>query len=118
MRRRNAAFGRLQLRQKRLCARGSGGEMRRGYCGVLCLITPAVCRIAPNRTAGGMLRFCSAVGRNRLSAFSYAVRLSDFVGSLQACAFFVGDLDGNTAGIRLCEMKHGIGGRASFVMAR
>ena len=32
---------------------------------VLRSITPAVCRIAPNRTACGMFRSCSAVGRDR-----------------------------------------------------
>ena len=34
---------------------------------VLCSITPAVCRIAPTRTACGMFRSYSAVGRDRHS---------------------------------------------------
>ena len=51
-----------------VCARG-GWSARRGWfrCGVYVRITPAVCRIAPNRTACGMFRSCSAVGRDRHS---------------------------------------------------
>ena len=57
--------------------------------------TPAVCRIAPNRTACGRLRSYSAVGRDRRSCvLKSMVRLSDFVGSLRACAFLYGDPDG------------------------
>ena len=36
----------------------------RSYCGVLRSITPAVCRLAPNRTACGILRSCSAGSRS------------------------------------------------------
>ena len=39
----------------------------RSYRDVLCSITPAVCRIAPNRTACDMFRSYSAVGRDRHS---------------------------------------------------
>ena len=39
----------------------------RSYRYVLRSITPAVCRIAPNRAACGILRSCSAVGRDRHS---------------------------------------------------
>ncbi len=36
----------------------------RFYCGVLPRFTPAVCRLAPNRTACGILRSCSAGSRS------------------------------------------------------
>ena len=50
---------------------------------------------APNRTACGMFRSCSAVGRDRHSCvLESSVRLSGFVGSLRACAFLYGDPDG------------------------
>ena len=49
--------------------------------------TPAVCRMATNRTACAILRFCSARVEIAISAFSDVLRLSDFVGSLWACAF-------------------------------
>ena len=66
---------------------------------VLRSITPAVCRIAPNRTACGMFRSYSAVGRDRRSrVLESMVRLSDFVGSLRACAFLYGDPDGERKG--------------------
>ena len=59
---------------------------------VLRSITPALCRIAPNRTACGMFRSCSAVGRDRHSCvLESSVRLSGFLGSLRACAFFYGE---------------------------
>ena len=58
-------------------------------------ITPAVCRIAPNRTACEMLRSYSAVGRDRHSrVLESSIRLSGFLGSLRDCAFSGGDPDG------------------------
>ena len=73
-------------------------------------ITPAVCRIAPNRTACGRLRSYSAVGRDRRSCvLKSMVRLSDFVGSLRACAFLYGDPDGE---------RKGRGGRGTGAAAR
>ena len=54
---------------------------------------------APNRTACDMFRFYSAVGRDRRqSVLKSMVRLSDFVGSLRACAFLYGDPDGERKG--------------------
>ena len=50
---------------------------------------------APNRTACGMLRSYSAVGRDRHSyVLESLVRLSRMVGLIWACAFPYGDLDG------------------------
>ena len=66
----------------------------RFYRGVLPRFTPAVCRIAPNRTACGVLRSYSA-GRDRhLCVLAVLVRLSSLAGSLRVCAFICGDLDG------------------------
>ena len=57
--------------------------------------TPAVCRIAPNRTACDILRSYSAVGRDRHSCVLAAlVRLSTLAGSLRVCSFICGDPDG------------------------
>ena len=57
--------------------------------------TPAVCRIAPNRTACDMFRSYSAVGRDRHSCVLVAlVRLSTLAGSLRVCSFICGDPDG------------------------
>ena len=71
----------------------------RSYRNVLRSITPAVCRIAPNRTACDMFRSYSAVGRDRHSCvLELSVRLSGFVGSLRACAFLYGDPDGERKG--------------------
>ena len=49
------------------------------------------------------------------SAFSMAVRLSGFVGSLRACAFLYGDPDGDRKGTR--ETENGVGGAAECVFA-
>ena len=67
------------------------------FCrGVCHRFTPAVCRMAPNRTACDILRFCSA-GRDRhLCVLAVLVWLSDIAGSLRVCAFLYGDLDGVT----------------------
>ena len=66
----------------------------RFYRGVLPRFTPAVCRIAPNRTACGILRFYSA-GRDRhLCVLAVLARLSSLAGSLRVWAFVCGDLDG------------------------
>ena len=57
--------------------------------------TPAVCRIAPNRTACDMFRSYSAVGRDRHSCVLAAlVRISTLAGSLRVCSFICGDPDG------------------------
>ena len=105
-----------------MCARGlfcgSGAALARGcvrpvpvvrfYRNVVCLfapvirfsrnvlrsITPAVCRIAPNRTACDILRFYSAGSRSPFVRSRSALRLSALAGSLRACAFICGDLDG------------------------
>ena len=59
----------------------------RFYCGVLRSITPAVCRRAPNRSACAAFRSYSAWVGIAFRAFSHAVRLSNFAGSLWDCAF-------------------------------
>ena len=57
--------------------------------------TPAVCRIAPNRTACDILRSYSAMGRDRHSCVLAAlVRLSTLAGSLRVCSFICADPDG------------------------
>ena len=61
----------------------------RFYCGVLPRFTPAVCRLAPNRTACGILRSCSAGSRSPLVRSRGALRLSAFVVSLRDCAFYL-----------------------------
>ena len=81
------------------CARISDGEMVQFYCRVLRQITPAVCCMAPNRTACDMLRSYSAWVGIASRAFSNAVRLLGLVGSLWACAFRYGDSDGVTTGV-------------------
>ena len=74
-------------------------------------ITPAVCRMAPNRTACDMLRFYSAVDRDRRSCvLESLVRLSRMVGLIWACAFPYGDLDGGRKGQGNSE--NGVGGAA------
>ena len=114
---------------------GSGAALARGcvrpvpvvrfYRNVVCLfapimrssrnilrsITPAVCRMAPNRTACDMLRSYSAVGRDRRSCvLESLVRLSRMVGLIWACAFPYGDLDGGRKGQGNAE--NGVGGAA------
>ena len=64
--------------------------LRRAYVpvGVFCArFTPAVCRIAPNRTACGMLRSYSAGSRSPFVRSRVAVRLSDLAGLLRDCTF-------------------------------
>ena len=63
-------------------------------CGVLPRFTPAVCRMATNRTACGSLRFYSAGSRSPLCILAVSVQLSAFVGSLRVWPFLYGDLDG------------------------
>ena len=66
----------------------------RFYRRVLPRFTPAVCRIAPNRTACDSLRFYSA-GRDRhLCVLAALAWLSALAGSLRVCAFICGDPDG------------------------
>ena len=78
---------------------------------VLRSITPAVCRMAPNRTACGMLRSYSAVGRDRRSCvLESLVRLSRMVGLIWDCEFPYGDLDGGRKGQGNAE--NGVGGAA------
>ena len=88
---------------------------------VLRSITPAVCRIAPNRTACVVFRSYSAVGRDRHSCvLESSVRLSGFVGSLRACTFLYGDPDGERrdGGTRRTEgTENGVGGAAECVFA-
>ena len=64
--------------------------------GMFCVrITPAVCRIAPNRTACDRFRSYSRVGRDRHSrVLGSSIWLSNFVSSLRDCAFLSGDPDG------------------------
>ena len=66
--------------------------------------------VRKRETACGRLRFYSAVGRDRLTAFSSAVRLSDLSGSLRACAFLYGDPDEATE--RRGDAENGVGGAA------
>ena len=68
----------------------------RSCCGICPRFTPAVCRMATNRTACDMLRFYSARSRSPLCVLAVSVRLSDIAGSLRDCAFICGDLDGVT----------------------
>ena len=56
----------------------------RSYCGVLRSITPAVCRLAPNRTAFGILRSCSAGSRSPI------VRSRDVGAVICLCGFTSG----------------------------
>ena len=66
----------------------------RSYRYVLRSITPAVCRIAPNRTACDRFRSYSRVGRDRHSrVLGSSIWLSNFVSSLRDCAFLSGDPD-------------------------
>ena len=68
---------------------------------------------APNRTACGMFRSCSAVGRDRHSCvLESSVRLSGFLGSLRACAFFYGDPDGERR-----NAENGVGGEVQDAFA-
>ena len=83
--------------------------------GMSCVqITPAVCLRAPNRTACDMFRSYSAVGRDRHSCvLESSVRLSDFVGSLRACAFFLWRSRRRTKGRGNAENEgDGVGGAA------
>ena len=56
-------------------------------------LTPAVCRTAPNRTACDRFRFYSAWVEIAIRAFSNVMRLSNLLGSLQACGLLSGDPD-------------------------
>ena len=56
----------------------------RSYCGVLRSITPAVCRLAPNRTACGILRSCSVGSRSPI------VRSRDVGAVICLCGFTSG----------------------------
>ena len=81
---------------RRDCARG---VWRRGVDGSMGMfygrITSAVCRMALNRMACGMLRSYSAVGRDRRSCvLESLVRLLRIVGLVWACAFPYGNPDG------------------------
>ena len=71
--------------------------------------------VRKRETACGRLRFYFAVGRDRLTAFSSAVRLSDLSGSLRACAFLYGDPDEATE--RRGDAENGVGGAAEYVFA-
>ena len=63
--------------------------------GVFCVrITPAVCRPVANRNGLRYVSFLFRAGRDRHSAFSDVLRLSDFTDSLQVCTFLYGDPDG------------------------
>ena len=68
----------------------------RFWRGVCHRFTPAVCRMAPNRTACDILRSYSAGRDRRLCVLAVLVWLSDIAGSLRVCAFLYGDLDGVT----------------------
>ena len=74
-------------------ALGSRPALR--FCwGRLPRFTPAVCRMATNRTACDILRFYSAGSRSLFVRSRSALRLSALAGSLRVCAFICGDLDG------------------------
>ena len=98
----------------------------RSYRYVLRSITPAVCRIAPNRTACGRLRSYSAVGRDRHSCVlgcRVVIRLCWFTSGLRV--FFGGDPDGiiGAAGLRnwrrgLCAFLRSRIGIVSFSAGR
>ena len=124
MRRRNVAFGRLQLRPECLCARGpvcaavwlSRGVLRswharcaalsrrfvfvaRPLCGSLaafCVrVTPAVCRMSAKQDGLRYVSFLFRRGSGSPVVRSRVdVRLSDLAGSLRVCAFSGGDPDG------------------------
>ena len=68
--------------------------------------------VRKRETACGRLRFYSARVGIAIRAFSKAVRLSDLFGSLRACAFLYGDLDG----VRR-DAENGVGGAAQCVFA-
>ena len=81
----------------------------RSYCGVLRSITPAVCRLAPNRTACGILRSCSAGSRSPI------VRTRDVGAVICLCGF--------TSGLavslwRSRRVTGGRGGRRTELAAR
>ena len=108
MSRRNVAFGRIQagtgvgarggdLRGDDILLMRFASESRLPYVsiGVFCVgITPAVCRPAPNRDGLRYVSFLFRADRDRHSAFSDVLRLSDFTDSLQVCTFLYGDPDG------------------------
>ena len=102
MRRRNAAPGRLQFRQGRLCARGLGGAAWAGLLGrvasglrlprgsVAAFYVRPRLLFAAERQTGRLAVSCVSIPPwvgIAISTFSNVVRLSDFVGSLWACAF-------------------------------
>ena len=91
--------GALPLARARRCSSvvtfciGARSAMRL-WRGTYPRLTPAVCRMATNRTACDMLRSYPA-GRDRhLCVLDASARLSAFVGSLRVWAFLAGDLDG------------------------
>ena len=91
-----------------VCARG-GWSARRGWfrCGVYVRITPAVCRIAPNRTACAVFRSYSDVGRDRHECvLELSVRLSGWAGSLWGVRFFAAIPTGEQS------RRRSVGGRA------
>ena len=63
------------------------------------------------RLAGGYVSIPPWVGI-AISTFSNVVRLSDFVGSLRACAFFYGDPDGERR-----NAENGVGGEVQDAFA-
>ncbi len=63
--------------------------MLRFWRGALPRLTPAVCRMATNRTACGILRFYSAGSRSPFARSRGALRLSGAAGSLWVWLFFV-----------------------------
>ena len=123
MRRRNVAFGRLQLRPECLCARGpvcaavwlSRGVLRSGHacctalsrrfvfgsrplCGSLaafCVrVTPAVCRMSAKQDGLRYVSFLFRRGSGSPVVRSRAsIRLFGLAGSLRAWAFSYGDPD-------------------------
>ena len=126
MRRRNVAFGRLQLRPECLCARGpvcaavwlSRGVLRSGHacctalsrrfvfvarplCGSLaafCVrVTPAVCRMSAKQDGLQYVSFLFRRGSGSPVVRSRAsIRLFGLAGSLRAWAFSYGDPDEGT----------------------
>ena len=107
------SIGMFCVHSRLLCGSGAASCVRsmpgvRFYWNVLCSFTPAVCRMAPNRTACGMLRSSSAVGRDRWACvLESLVRFSRMVGLIWACAFPYGDPDGETKGRRERSRRRG-----------
>ena len=111
-----------------VCARGGCSVRRGGSIAALCVRFMPVLRscrgvlrsahaclfsfVRKRETACGVLRFYSAWVGIAFCAFSNAVRLLNFAGSLLDCAFFAGDSDGVTTGAGYTKRNAAICGRS------